>query len=537
MSDFLALVPPKPEREPGKRMFKKSVIITSAIGLSLSLAGCVTPDDPLESAIKQSIVTDCSSLPQMSTPIDAGKELVLRDLSVVEDPCRTGWTGTSCASNTLGRWTFGHLMAVMSGNADPASATARTFVKNWLAYWLAPQTVNPARPQTVAARPLIGSVLLFRWLQASGCTAPAQTTLDPEQWRLALQACATLDLKAAPFRLLGIANRIDLDGRDYSGNNGVPGELRFVFGIYNTANPTAMSGNAEVIFEYHYPNTFPNQWWASMFHRMSGVAFGPSFASQLQSNVTDFVTEPGSQPGGPNGGSAIGQIRTTENAFDATLPVANRQWEFRQFGLPGCATAPCPLVEAPVSQTPPTTDNNSDLLTQFMTDNQDALYTSHHVVPASMLGGSSLSPSISSAQGPTVWNTTSDPNTGHTLVKPSDSLFSWTVRHNFAFSTCNGCHYRETANFNQQFHFGPRAQGAMSQLSPFLARTIDPDPARNGYPVDMLSVDDPNLDSVDPFNGTPIYFQYNEIWRRSCEVRRVYFQTQQAPFTTPTGHN
>ena len=513
-------------------MFKKSVLAASTI-VSLCLSGCVGPDDPLESAIKQSMVTDCSSLPQMSAPIDPNKEITIRETSVVDDPCRTLWTATSCAANTLGRWTFGRFMAVMSGNADPTSATARTFVKNWLALWLAPQTVNAARPQIVAPRPLIGGVLLFRWLQASNCSPPAQNTVDPARWLSVLQNCNTLDLKAAPFRLLGIANRIDLDGRDYNGNNGAPGELRFVFGVLNPSTPATQTANAEVIFEFHYPSTFPNQWWATMFHNLSGVTFGASFNSQLQSQITDLVTEPGAQPGGPNGGSAIGQIRTTENAFDSS-PVASRVWEFRQFALPACATAPCQLVEAPVSQTPPTSDNNGQPLTQFLIDNQAAISTSHHVVPANMLGGSSLSPSIGNVA---VWNTTVQADGSHTLVDPNDSLFSWTVRHNFAFSTCNGCHYLETANFNQQFHFGPRAAGQPSQLSPFLSRTITPDPARNGYPQDMLSVNDPNLDSTDPFNGTPIYFQYNEIWRRSCEIRRVYFQTQQAPFTTPTGHN
>jgi hypothetical protein len=497
----------------------KSSIATSAV-LVAYLSGCVAPEHLGESATHQSVITDCSSLPQTS-PIDPAKELIIEDLSVVEDPCRTVWANPACDSAILGKWTFGRLMTAMSGATDINSPTARSFVNQWLQSWLTNQDVGI---DTVATRPLIGPVLLFRWLAASGCASPAQTVRVASQWLNALQACTTLNLQAAPFRLSAIVNRIDLDGRDYSGQNGAPGELRFVFGAINTANQQPV--NAAMILEYRFPDTLPPFLWAILFHQLSSADFGPAFASQLQS-LTDMVVETGAQPGGPNGGSSIGQVRTNENAFDVA-----QQWEFRQFGL-SCTVGPCSLAQVPVSQTPSTGINNTQLLTNFLVSNKDAIRTSHHVVPPSILGGSSLSFNQVRA---VIWNTADDGNGGHTLVDPSDPDFSYNVRHNFAFSTCNGCHYLETLNQNQNFHVAPRAAGRKAQLSSFLGTSLAPDPANPGYPSNSLEVPDPNPDSFDIANGTPYYFQYNEIWRRSCEIRRVLAGIP-SPFTTPTGHN
>lgn len=507
---------------------KLATLAAASLFFTFSAVGCITPDQPDESANTQSVLANCASLPQISGAINPDRELVIRDISVVDDPCHTTWTATGCGS-TLGKWTFGQLMATMSGNSDPTSAVAKNFVNQFLRFWLSPQAnVNPSRPQTVGPRPAIGPVVLFRWLQASSCMAPPQTTTDPATWLSALQACS-LNLQLAPFRLLAISNRIDLDGRDYQGNGGAPGEMRFAFGIFNTANPTLASGNAEFILEYQYPKSFPPSWWMSMLHSLSGMNFGASYLSQLQS-VTDLVVGPNAATGRPNN-SSIGQIRTLENSFDSTTA---RQWEFRQFALPATCTTGCLLAQVPVSQTPPTTDNNTQALTDWLTANQTAISTSHHVVPSSMLAGSSLSPQLPNS---TIWNTTTDINTGHTLVKPSDPSFSYNVRHNFAFSTCNGCHYLETNNSSSLlFHINPRAPGAASALSPFLARTVTPDPSNGGLPQDYLQVPDPNPDSFDILNGIPYYFQYNEIWRRACEIRRINAGLT-TPFTTPTGHN
>lgn len=521
-----------------------SITTTTSAILAICLWGCIgadQPTQPKESTANQSVLTDCSSLPEMSAmssipAIDPAKELIIKSTSVVDDACRTTWTGGSgCATGTIGAWTFGQLMATMSGNSDVTSATAKQFIRQWLQFWLSNQTnVNPSRPQTVLARPQIGSVLLFRWLNASSCpSTPPQTSTDLNAWMTALQNCP-LDLTKAPFRLLAISNRVDLDGRDYQGN-GAPGEVRFAYGLFNTATPNAVSLNAEVILEYHFPNTAPTFAWAYWLHNLSGsTAFDANYKTQLQ-GITDMVVGPntaqgGAQPGNPNNGSSIAQVRTLENVFDN-----GHAWEFRQFKLTCAGGSSCPLSEVPVDQTPPTTDNNTQGLTDWMKANRVAISTSRHVVPPDLLAGSSLSPALPNS---TVWNTTGDSINGYTLVDPSDRTLSFNVRHNFAFSTCNGCHYFETENGpTKLFHINPRAPNAESPLSGFLDKTLDADPSNPGLPdpSNTLQVQDPNYEYYDELNQQPMYFFYNEIWRRACEIRRIYLGLP-TPITTPTGH-
>ena len=497
----------------------------AAVAFATFLVGCVETEQPAESVNAQSVLRDCTGLEPLnaSDPIVPEKELLIRDLSVVEDPCRTNWATAGCSTSTNGKWTFGWLMTVMSGATDINSSTARSFVANWLAFWLTPQTVSPD-PTPVAARPSIWGVMLKPWLSASGCEVPADTVTDPIIRKNALLNCTTLDLKAAPFRLLAIVNRIDLDGSDNGGTNGKPGELRFAFGAFNKATGAPVNATVSLEYQYPNPNVFPRSFWAGRFHQQSSQAFGSSFASNLQ-GVTNLVVEPGAWPGKPNNGSVIGQIRTNENAF-SNQPLSLRQWEFRQFALP-CTSGFCNLAQVPVSQTPPLSANNSTDLTNFLIANQTAISTARHVVPTSMLGGSALSLAGFNAL---VWNTTPTADGTYTLVDTSNKSFSYNVRHNFAFTTCNGCHYQETANQNQQFHIAPRNAGAVAAVSGFLSRTLN----TGAVPTDYLQVADPNPDSFDVDTGVVFYLFYNEIWRRSCEVRRTLANLP-IPFTSATG--
>jgi hypothetical protein len=520
-----------------------NISAAASIVCTLGFVGCVGSDHPSESMVDQSVLTVCSGF--ATKDIDPQKEIIIRDLSVVEDPCRSTFTPVnpaSCPAGSIGKWTFGRLMASMSGTTDVNSVQARNFVAKWLSNWWTDRTIGT---DLVKARGNIDLAMLNPWLTASGCAVNTDPGL-----------CTTLDLTSAPFRLLAIVNRVDMDGRDYVGN-GAPGELRFVFGGFNKASVTPPEAfvNAAAIFEYRYP-AFPNPafpssptippippfmpsafTWATVFHTLSGLSYGPAFASQLQL-ITDRVVEINANPGGPNNGSAISQVRTNENAFDTKIGTS-RQWEFRQFSL-ACTTGTCLLAQVPVSQTPPTTLNNTAALTNFMITNQTAISTSRHVVPTNLLGGSSLSlPGNVAGANAVLWNTTvdtADPNLLlHVLVKPTDAAFSYTVRHNFAFSTCNGCHYLETANTLSQFHIKPRQKGFVAGISGFASKSLLTSDGINSQ--DPLYVDDPNPDGIDPINGTPLMqFTYNEIWRRSCEIRRILAGSG-TPFTTTTGHN
>ena len=138
-------------------------------------------------------------------------------------------------------------------------------------------------------------------------------------------------------------------------------------------------------------------------------------------------------------------------------------------------------------------------------------------MPASLLGGSSLSLQGNSA---VLWEQPNPVVTGNVEWDAS-------IRHAFGFATCNGCHYLETLNQNQQFHIAPRPPGIPANLSPFLM--IGLDSTNNDLPLYYYDVDDQDL-------NTGVVFHYNEPWRRACEIRRVLTGDPFA-FTSATGHN
>src|SRR4051812_3574225 len=206
--------------------------VTGSVSLLVlaGLAGCTEEQLPITTTVTQGVVSPC---PFNGTPynsIDPEKEMIVRFRQVVEDPCRTTWSTNGCADAIRSKWTFGHLMAVMSGatGATPealaAAPGARLFVANWLRNWLTVQTIG-SDPTQVQPRAKIKDFLLKQWFTASNC--PLTTALDP------VTDCPTLDLTAAPFRLEAIVNRIDMSGFDYTTGGAGTGELRFVFGLYD----------------------------------------------------------------------------------------------------------------------------------------------------------------------------------------------------------------------------------------------------------------------------------------------------------------
>ncbi len=472
------------------------------------------PDESLGVA-RQSLVTECEFSDPSNFPIKFDTEMIIRARSVVDDPCRTLWTSAGCGAR-LGQWTFGQLLANMSGSGVVTSVTAQRFVGTFMKSWLNTQTVG-SDPNPVQARGNFRSNFLGPWLTASNCSLNADPTV------------CFLDLKKAPFRLLAITNRIDMAGFDYATGLSGPGELRFAFGALDGS---ATKLNAVFILEYKYPTTRSAQAWGTLFHGLSNPALAlpasplaapntTPFADQLQS-ITDLVVGMNAQPGAHNGGNSIGQIRTNENAFDDKNGFS-KEWEFRQFTLPCANGATCNLTQVPVSQTPPTAANNTAPMGSFLNANKALLSTSQHIVPSTLLGGSSLSLSGNSA---VLWEVPNPVALNPNSPTAPEAL----VRHNFAFATCNGCHYLETANQNQQFHIGPRAAGARATLSNFIgfSGSLDPKDGDAMKPENAIDVADPDLNSAE-------IFAYNEPWRRACEMKRI-LRGDTIARTSATGH-
>lgn len=296
-----------------------------AVGINAQLSGSPTFEF-LTTAVTYSVQgTPCS--------VRSRKEIEIRDLSVVEDPVRTGPGGA---------WTFGQLMREMAPTPDAAP----DMVERLLSTWLTDQTVNGF---TVAARPTMQSLIL----------GPFPRTKDGK-----------LDLDRAPFRLLAIVNRIDLANV----SKGSAGEGRFAFGVLDPmGNPLSLT----MIVEYNIPASSAADvaQLAQAWHGLSALPFPSEQYNQALQAVTDRFTKRGAAPGRVND-SALGQVRS--NDF-FTLG----EWEFREFHLSPTTGM---LTPASPAQTPDRSFNGTDTLARFINTNLDAIMSETHTAPDTFEG-------------------------------------------------------------------------------------------------------------------------------------------------------
>lgn len=459
------------------------VIALTAIATAACTDPASVPASPDKVAVaEQAVVTSCpfldssSSLFYSGPPVDYARELMITNLSVVNDPCRTSWTGSCAGGGTSGIWTFGELITRMAGTGSPQALAAE-----WLHQWEISIVVNGF---LVPNRPMIRPLVIDPWLVASGCPAGAPI--------VGAGACP-LNLQRAPFRLLAISNRVDLECANYTAMG--DGEARFVFGVLNGAgNPL----RAAVIFEYKLPPQrgsvpYTTANWANDWHPLSSLPMGsPSYLSILEGLLND-ITAVGALPGGPNLGTSLGQVRTNEIDFGGA------PWKLRETRLQNTGGGPNAmlLLAGTTAEAPNDALNQTAPLNSYLSTNASLLSAFlQPPLPTAMLGGESSAPLGPPSPTP-FWN--------HAPVSP----LLPDQRHHFALNTCNGCHLMET---NTPFlHVSNRVASAPSTLSPFLSTSTAT--AGGGLPLSVLTVNDPA-----PTGAT---FQYNEPWRRVCEASRL----------------
>jgi len=303
--------------------------------------------------------------------IDAYRELLVIDPSVLGD-------GRAKNDDADGAWSFRARLDEIAGTAHAGDAALA-----WLEQWRDVTSVG-TDGAPVTPRPAVDDVLVAPWRAASSPDCNA----------------AGLDPTKAPFRLLAIANRIDLRD-DPAACVGAAGELRFV---YTALDASGAALPMTVIFEVPYPKTRSPHDWAAAWHALGALPFGAKYNDALEAltrSVTDAVD------------ARTVHVRTNESAL-------GDGWEMREFAASGDGS----LDEVAIDTTPRDDLDGASSLGAWVAGDADAVASGAWVLPSAMRAGAASIPSASFR-----WSVTG----------ASSSL-----GRAFSAGTCNGCHGGET---------------------------------------------------------------------------------------------
>lgn len=390
--------------------------------------------------------------------VDRERSLLIRDLTVIDDPDRSvNPCGPALDENLDKPWGFGHLMREM---AKESGMSAPQFVEAWVKTFSQEQRVKDQK----------GNLLDV----VSDDTGDAFERLLIEDWRERSKGPG-LDLRIAPFRLLSIVYRPDLAVssplRDRSSN--FAGELRFVFGMMRVEDrnedgdaldrtDTCRALEASVIFEYVVPRHGCSEIkaWANDMLRLSSMPISsPEYKTEL-AKLTQQVTRSGAAPTRANK-SAIGRVRTNEISFSLN-------WQLREFELArgGGALVQSTVKDNPrnharrrsaVEQTPrPLTLNESDIFATEVKSKLPLILSGRYVVPETTDKGEPLLGGMTSLEGlSNQWQ-----------HRDFDTPDLERARFNVSVNTCGGCHSGDTETLF--YHIFPDEPGEEPRLSAFL---------------------------------------------------------------------
>jgi hypothetical protein len=331
--------------------------------------------------------------------ISSSKELMIKNVAVVDDPVRTTGSGV---------WTFKHLMEAMA----PTAADAPAMVEDMFKTFTVSTSVNGFAAD---ARPGFQRNVLDVWPRT---------------------ADGKLDLSQPPLVLQAIVNRFDL--RDLS--KGDAGEGRFVFAFVQDFGFGKFPFQATIILEYKLPASTPAEvkGWADAWHALGALTMGsPEYNAALEA-ITERFARRGARPGHVNG-SAINAVRTNEIDFGI-----NGIWQLREFELGAGGR----LEPSTVKLTPDLTFNGTDTLAQYVNANEASIIAETHTVPTQFAGAPF-------ATG-TVFNDFFTRWSSPGITNPE-------ARFHFALNTCNGCHSIETnVSFLQIQPRGPGGEAGLS---------------------------------------------------------------------------
>lgn len=352
-----------------------------------------TPEDLCNNLRKDSleIGIDCGG-PCIPCEVRSEKELIIIDSKVVDSQ-----------EAIDGGLSFTHLIETLAGN-DSAGSLVKSLFDNWTRDFQVPGT-NSIAPSRVGVNDF-----LSKWQAVDGDTGPLEDWIP--------------NIDNAPFRLLGITNRLDLkDTLD-----GSAGEGRFTYCAFDPTTPDSSKIIFNVIFEYNLVGNSMEDCsrWVNAWHGLSDSTLtDDQYLDSLIAVTETFVKD-----------NELNQLRTNDFAFEQV-------WELREFKHDKAANKFTPHF---LSKTPdiafhqmPRLGEEVNNLTNELVNNQkyefppDMLAAS--AVPRTAPPGTSNNPGFK-------WDI---PNVTQDLLKRAST------------NTCNGCHMGHGGNSNIQFlHMAPR---------------------------------------------------------------------------------
>jgi len=340
-----------------------------------------------------------------------------------------GVAGDDRARNatTTHPWSFRqHVEALVGGSPEAGGSLADAWLAGWSSSTEVPVSTAPGAARVpIEPRPAAQAVLRCPWLRQS-----PENACDA-----ACSSCRSrhLDLARAPFRLLAIANRIDLAAGATGaasdaiacGTNG--GEIRFV---YTAIDPDSLRALPfTVIFEYGI-DLRPGETlrdWAAVWHDLGALPVGsPAYNARLDGVIARALAR-----------GTLRRVLTNEDAFGLAdgLP-----WEMRQFAPNLTDSGTVRLVEIAMAGTPRLSLGSSAELGQWIDDNAAAVLANENPLPFSMLAASAPLPTADFA-----WTTT---------ARRADAGAA------FNRNTCNGCHGGRRDAMDLPFqHIAPGSDG------------------------------------------------------------------------------
>jgi hypothetical protein len=323
------------------------------------------------------------SAAQCGTELKKENSLFITDIDVVEDPGRSAFVADTNGfydpalgmGNKTGEYTLGYLIENFV-NQPVTVITPKQFIKNWILSWYNNDNIGPnnytlmgrngTKPNGASGVELKESVLFLMeiWLEvASRLDNNTSFSFSYQSWENQFDAISeTSLLKAAPFKLTAIVNRIDLRG-NFAYNNSInnAGETRLIFTFINpnngnpirhqdvgfgggVPNKTLDWVGCNIILEYSnvQKNMCELQAFAKRWYDLSSLNRNTTTYRDELASIVSTVTNANSMPNNPNG-SALARIRTNEKIFGiaptsisstgTSFDWETTSWELRQFEL------------------------------------------------------------------------------------------------------------------------------------------------------------------------------------------------------------